>query len=111
MRKNRFFCGRDMKNVVINADIRKFATLEIEVSDEDYAALQTDAASNIIGGDLDLACQLPRPVKGSGLAKGPCPIQFQRFVTRSCGPDVYSPTSDFCVSPQVHGTAVTSPGD
>lgn len=58
-----------MKKVVINAEIRKFATLEIEVSDEDYAALQTDAASNIIGGDLDLACQLPRPVKGSGLAK------------------------------------------
>ena len=57
-----------MKKVVINAEIRKFATLEIEVSDEDYAALQTDAASNIIGGDLDLACQLPRPVKGSGLA-------------------------------------------
>lgn len=40
---------------MINAEIRKFATLEIDVSDENYAALQTDAASDIIGGDLDLA--------------------------------------------------------
>lgn len=40
---------------MINAEIRKFASIEVELSDEDYAALQTDAASDIIGGDLDLA--------------------------------------------------------
>lgn len=44
-----------MKKVMINAEIRKFATLEIELTNEDYAALQTDSAIDVIGSDLDLA--------------------------------------------------------
>ena len=44
-----------MKKVMINAEIRKFATLAIELTNEDYAARQTDSAIDVIGSDLDLA--------------------------------------------------------
>lgn len=48
-------------------------------------------------------CQLPRPVKGSGLAKGSCPIQFQRFAARSCGPSVSLPHYGLASIPRYRG--------
>ena len=44
-----------MKKIRINAEIMKFATLEIEVDEETFSALQTDDPYDVISGDLDLA--------------------------------------------------------
>ena len=48
-------------------------------------------------------CQMPRPVKGSGLAKGSCPIQFQRLTACPCGPNVSLPHYAFACIPRYRG--------
>ena len=47
--------------------------------------------------------QMPRPVKGSGLAKGSCPIQFQRLTACPCGPNVSLPHYAFACIPRYRG--------
>ena len=49
------------------------------------------------------ARQMPRPVKGSGLAKGSCPIQFQRLTACPCGPNVSLPHYAFACIPRYRG--------
>ena len=47
--------------------------------------------------------QMPRPVKGAGLAKGSCPIQFQRLTACPCGPNVSLPHYAFACIPRYRG--------
>ena len=47
--------------------------------------------------------QMPRPVKGSGLAKGSCPIRFQRLTACPCGPNVSLPHYAFACIPRYRG--------
>lgn len=42
-----------MKKVRINAEITKFASLEIEVDEETFSALQTDDPQDVISGEMD----------------------------------------------------------
>ena len=51
----------------------------------------------------DTLGQMPRPVKGSGLAKGSCPIQFQRLTACPCGPNVSLPHYAFACIPRYRG--------
>lgn len=44
-----------MKKIRINAEITKFASMEIEVDDETFFALQTGDPQDVISGDLDAA--------------------------------------------------------
>lgn len=44
-----------MKKIRINAEITKSASLEIEVDDETFSALQTDDPQDVISGELDAA--------------------------------------------------------
>lgn len=46
---------RHARKVIINATICKSASMEVELSDEGYAALQTDAIADVIGNYLDQA--------------------------------------------------------
>ena len=52
---------------------------------------------------IELTGQMPRPVKGSGLAKGSCPIQFQRLTACPCGPNVSLPHYAFACIPRYRG--------
>lgn len=47
--------------------------------------------------------QLPRPVKGSELAKGSCPIRYQRFAAHPSGPNVSLPDWTFARLPRYRG--------
>ena len=53
--------------------------------------------------DHFLLSQMPRPVKGSGFAKGSCPIQFQRLTACPCGPNVSLPHYAFACIPRYRG--------
>ena len=44
-----------MKKIKIIAEIRKYGTVEVEVSDEDFAALENEDPQDVIGGDIDAA--------------------------------------------------------
>ena len=44
-----------MKRLIINAEIRKSARIEINVDDETYNALKTDSPSDVIGSYLGQA--------------------------------------------------------
>lgn len=53
--------------------------------------------------------QLPRPVKGSELAKGSCPIRYQRFAAHPSGPNVSLPDWTFARLPPVQRIVAASP--
>ena len=55
--------------------------------------------------EIHTVCQLPRPVKGSGLV-GPCPIQFPGFVSRPSGPNVSLPDCAFACVPRYRGLRI-----
>ena len=44
-----------MKKIKIIAEIRKYGTVEVEVSDEDIAALENEDSQDVIGGDIEAA--------------------------------------------------------
>lgn len=44
-----------MRKIKIIAEIRKYGVQEVEISDEDFAALETDDPQDVISGDIDMA--------------------------------------------------------